>query len=95
VPISVDSAGTFRDLKGLDKLVDNAWRETGRHFREITPRKSGNAQRNTLYNSGTKTISAEYPYGAVLDDGRSKQATQGMSNPSFDFFDASLDRIFR
>ena len=95
MPISVDDAGFLRDLKGLDNLVNNAWRETGRHFRDITPRKTGNAQRNTYYNSGTKTISAEYSYGAVLDDGGSKQARQGMSEPSFDFFDAQLDRIFR
>jgi hypothetical protein len=56
---------------------------------------SGNARRNTRYNDNRKEITAEYPYGAVLDEGYSKKAPNGMTSPTLTYFEQQLGRIVR
>lgn len=54
------------------------------HFRSITPRRTGNAQRNTNYNNTPTggSIRGDYPYANRLNEGYSKQAKQGMTRPT-------------
>ena len=53
------------------------------HFRKITPKRSGNAQRRTILKKNT--IVLQYPYGKRLDQGWSKQARKGMSGPTLKY----------
>ena len=50
------------------------------YFVAITPKRSGNARRKTRLDK--TTIEANYPYASELEDGKSRQAPQGMSEPT-------------
>lgn len=93
--IEVNADKFLRDLNTLNKDIVNAWQDTADVFKASTPVLSGNARRNTTYNSSSKTISAEYPYGAVLDEGYSKKAPLGMSDPALTYFERQIERIVR
>lgn len=62
-----------RELKNLPKAAFNFWVSQ-------TPKQTGNARRNT--NLTGDTINANYPYAKRLDQGYSKQAPRGMSQPT-------------
>lgn len=62
--------------RGLKQLP----REAYNFFVGVTPKKSGNARRNTRLNGNV--INADYPYAGKLDKGASKQAPQGMTKPT-------------
>jgi len=51
-------------------------------FVRNTPIRSGNARRNT--NKSTNTIDANYPYAQRLEQGYSKQAPRGMTEPTIE-----------
>jgi len=76
-------------VKRIDQLQqalspDNLAREAYEYFRDITPIRSGNAQRNTRLRSNE--IHADYAYAQRLDDGWSKQhGGVGMTRPTEKF----------
>lgn len=92
--MSVTFSGNLRPLlkktqQKLKQLPTEAYKE----FVKITPRKSGNAKRNTKL-KGNKEIQANYQYASVLDKGRhmtnrgmrgSEQAPEGMTKPTVEF----------
>lgn len=49
-------------------------------FKDITPEKSGNAKRKTSLRD--TEIVADYPYAGRLDQGYSRQAPKGMTEPT-------------
>lgn len=65
----------------------------GNYFKSITPVRSGNARRRT--STQGDTIHADYPYAQRLDEGYSRQAPKGMTEPTIDYIDRELDRILR
>jgi hypothetical protein len=84
------------DSREFNNLLDRAmrevklsWTDTGNYFHRITPRDTGNARRNTRLKD--KQILADYGYAGRLDEGWSKQAPTGMSDPSIDFFERDLN----
>lgn len=80
----------FRDMK-TDIL--KAWRDSGTFFKNTTPVRTGNARSRT-HTVGEK-ISANYAYAGRLDEGYSRQAPNGMSDPTIDHFDKQVDNIVR
>lgn len=60
-------------------LANEAYKE----FVRVTPVRGGNARRSTRL-KGT-TIDANYPYAQRLDEGYSKQAPEGMSQPTIEY----------
>ena len=60
-------------------------------FVNETPIRTGNARRRTRLKG--ETIEANYPYAHRLDEGYSKQARQGMSEPTIKYIRAMLRRI--
>ena len=88
-----------RDLgllqKDINKAVSDSMNSTYRYFRRITPKRSGNARSNTDYDQRNLEIIADYPYAARLDEGWSKQAPRGMTEPSFKHLQSQLDKEFR
>jgi hypothetical protein len=54
-------------------------------FQEVTPIRSGNARSKTSLQN-QKNITADYPYAGRLEkDAWSRQAPDGMSQPTIDF----------
>lgn len=87
--IEIDSKDFEKTLRELGYIVDRNWRAAGNQFRQITPRRSGNAQSKSTYNS--TEIRGDYPYAARLDEGYSKQAPGGMSDPAIRYFENGLE----
>ena len=58
-----------------------------------TPIDTGNARRKTKLNQNT--IEAQYPYAQRLDQGYSKQAPNGMSEPVQKFIEREMKKIMR
>ena len=61
------------------------------HFKSKTPIRSGNARRKTRL-QGT-SIKADYPYAGRLDAGWSKQAPEGMVQPTIRYIKALIAEI--
>ena len=74
----------------LAKLFEDLPEKAHEQFVKNTPVRSGNARRNTRLND-TK-ISADYPYSQRLEDGYSKQAPQGMIDPTEKWIQHEVDR---
>jgi hypothetical protein len=68
----------------LTTIQDQAYK----YFRDHTPYRSGNAQRNTIQRGDA--IVAAYPYAGRLDTGYSRQAPDGMTNPTVDYIEKTL-----
>lgn len=60
------------------RLTDFAYRR----FRQYTPFRSGNARRNTKKEQNA--ILADYVYAGRLEEGYSKQAPDGMTEPTIE-----------
>jgi len=65
--------------------------EAFEYYRSITPIRSGNARRRTQLR-GT-TIQPQYAYAERLDQGWSRQAPQGMTQPTQAFIDRRVRTI--
>ncbi len=76
------SGNINRRLDELQKLLSDETlaKEGFTVFRNKTPIRSGNAKRKTFLNR--TTIEADYPYARRLDEGYSKQAPRGMTEPT-------------
>ena len=68
----------------IEQVKDDAFT----FFHDITPIRSGNARRRTSISGNT--IRANYPYAGRLDEGWSKQAPDGMVNPTIDHIENKL-----
>jgi len=82
---------------GLDRITNELQTKVTKkaflEFRVRTPKRSGNARKNTRLN-GNK-IEAKYNYATFLDAGRSRQAPDGMSKPTAELLNKTIERIFR
>lgn len=73
-------SGRLRDLEGkIDKLIDDA----AEVFHEVTPIRTGNAKSKTKRERNR--IQANYDYATKLNEGYSKQAPKGMTEPTIKF----------
>lgn len=76
-----------RQQSRLDKLPQELYY----YWVKTTPKKTGNARRQTRLKD--KTIEANYPYAERLDQGWSQQAPEGMSKPTERFLQQRLRNI--
>lgn len=93
------------DTRALEKAFDQASdvpaqasEEAYRYFVKTTPIapiNGGNARSRTVYNQNSKTITGDYAYAQRLDEGYSKQAPQGMSEPTIAFFEKRVNELIR
>jgi hypothetical protein len=90
--MTVDVKKLTVTLTQLNQMIDQAMPAIYDKFVQTTPIDTGNARASTTRNN--RTINANYQYATVLDKGRSfrdgrmrgsKQAPQGMSQPTIDF----------
>jgi len=89
----VDSSDIIKLFDQLETSITKAWQETGTFFKNTTPVRTGNARSRTR--TVGDRISGDYGYAGRLDDGWSKQAPQGMSDPSIEYFEKQIDNIVR
>ena len=68
--------------------------EAEKEFKQLTPVRSGNARRRTKLKSNTEIV-ADYPYAERLDEGWSKQAPRGMTEPFLKWSQRKIKQIFR
>ena len=80
----------------LDKIqqqIDNLPRQAFETWVKNTPVRTGNARNKTRLQGNT--IDARYPYAVPLDQGSSRQAPNGMSQPTEKFIEQQLKKIIR
>jgi len=80
-------------LTNVQKKLPTAVRDAHKKFVSVTPKASGNARNKTKLSGNT--ISANYSYATILNNGYSKQAPQGMLKPTIAFLKQLLKRIIR
>ena len=68
-----------RKIKELELVPRRAYE----HFKSTTPKRSGNARRNTNFDNDS--IRGDYDYVNRLNNGYSKKAPKGMTNPTIAF----------
>ena len=73
-----------RDLGKISQLAH-------RRFKSVTPKRTGNAKRRTRLQNDI--IKADYPYATRLDNGYSRQARDGMSEPTIKYIQELVKRI--
>jgi hypothetical protein len=91
--IKVDSKAVEKMLDKFEDMGPAVMKESGKFFKQKTPIRSGNARSRTK-TSGTK-IEAKYGYAARLDEGWSRQAPKGMSEPTEKDIDAQVDKYIK
>lgn len=77
-------------FSGIEDMPYDVMREAGAYFKSKTPVDQGNARRNT--STSGLVINADYAYADRLDNGWSKQAPNGMSDPTIDFIEREVNR---
>ena len=93
MPVKVTKNTMSPSLGKIVAKVEKLPNEAYKFWKNITPRRTGNAKRRTRL-QGNK-IKANYNYAVPLDQGRSKQAPEGMSKPTERYIRNELDRIMR
>lgn len=96
VRFSVDDGGVAKMFEeNITKVTPRMMDDSYRFFVRATPIRSGNARRNTNLDKNANTITADYPYAGRLDQGWSKQAPDGMVEPTIEYMKKSLHKHLR
>lgn len=86
----VDLKDFRRQMAALREQLDDLPAAAHAEFLKNTPKRSGNARRNTQL-QGNKIV-ADYAYSQRLDEGYSSQAPQGMTQPTEQWIQREVDR---
>lgn len=82
-----------RSLSKIEKKIINLPKEAYQEFVKETPKRSGNARRNTKL-VGNRIV-AGYAYAKRLDEGYSKQSPEGMTKPTEQFIEERMKQILK
>ena len=74
------SINTDGELESIRRQLEALPQEAFDYFRSVTPIRTGNARKRTRLTGDT--IRADYAYAKPLDDGSSRQAPTGMTEPT-------------
>lgn len=80
-------------LRAIRNAPTKAWKEAGKHLRNITPKDTGNARRKTRVTSNRWEMN--YPYFERLDTGWSRQAPSGMTKHAINLFYKLVKKYMR
>lgn len=90
------------DTKQVDKLLDtlgdlpsDAMNKAYPFLKSETPIQTGNARRKTSHKSNSLKIQSKYGYAGKLDDGWSRQAPGGFTDPTIDFIEDYFNNQIR
>lgn len=87
------SDGITASLRRIQSELDRVPQQAYDFWVKTTPKKTGNARRRTRLKGST--IEANYPYAEPLDSGSSRQAPQGMSEPTERYITQLVQKIMR
>ena len=91
--MKVDSRIFEKRMKKLSKIPEETMVKSYPFLRNKTPVRSGNARNRTKLNKSTNTIKSNYGYAGRLDDGWSRQAPKGFTDPTINFMDKTVDQL--
>ena len=91
IDLKIDTSPVKSMFETAKNLEQDLITEGHRYFKSITPIKTGNARRNTF--KSADGIDANYPYAARLDEGYSRQAPRGMSDPTIAHMEQVFDKL--
>lgn len=80
-------------LKNIQKAMAEIPAQAHQYWVAVTPRRTGNARRKTRLRGDV--IDANYDYAQQLDRGSSRQAPQGMSEPTKQYIKTLADKAIR
>jgi hypothetical protein len=92
--IKIDARGLKSKLKRWTSQVERLPERALAKFIKNTPIDTGHARRNTVLQSNN-IIKGDYPYSGKLEGGWSKQAPDGMVNPTTEWLEKEFYRIFK
>lgn len=90
VDVKVDDLMTGQ-IEKVKKELRKVPQDSLKEFRALTPIDTGNARRKTTLSGNT--IKADYPYAQRLDEGWSKQARRGITEPFAKWFEKHINKI--
>ena len=91
--IKVDVKNNIKqELAVRKKQLEQLHKDSHQEFVKLTPIDQGNARRRTKLQGNV--IMADYAYAQRLDEGYSKQAPKGMTEPFAKWYDKQVARIF-
>ena len=93
--LKVDTSQALKAMKKLTDMPDEVMTDAFPFLKGKTPIKEGNARNKTRYRSRDLSIRSEYGYAGRLDDGWSKQAPQGFTEPTIKEIDKLIDQYIR
>lgn len=89
--VIVGRIASKRRLAKLERTFKQLPKDAYQEFRKETPIDTGNAKRKTdLVN---QSIKANYPYATRLENGYSRQASDGMSKPTIEHIRDIIRRV--
>lgn len=91
VDIRLDDRVT-KELDSIQRQLRAYPQEALTEFKRLTPIDRGNARRRTTLKNDK--IEANYPYATRLDQGWSKQAPKGMTEPFLQWVQKKVKKIF-
>ena len=94
VALKINKKDLDKLQKDINKAIVKSMDQTFVFFKMKTPIDTGNARSKTTYDQRTLTIRGAYPYAERLDNGYSRQAPRGMTEPSLVFLKAKLRNEF-
>ncbi len=92
--IKVNTKDVTKMFKQLVELPSDVHSESYTFLKKQTPIKTGNARRRTKKESGLR-IGSRYSYAGSLDDGFSRQAPDGFTEPTIDKMEQLVIREIR
>jgi hypothetical protein len=94
IKIDLDIQDTITsDLAKIKRSLPQIARQGLAEYRRLTPIQSGNARRKTT--ASGNSIQANYAYAGRLDEGYSKQAPKGMTEPFEHWLEKHVDKIVK
>jgi hypothetical protein len=81
-----------RRMREVEEFLKELPRNMSEEFVKNTPIRSGNARSKTTLKGGD-SIAADYGYAGSLMKGTSKQAPQGMTDPTIDWVRGELRKL--
>ncbi len=93
--LKVDNRAVLKALKKLTDMPQEVMTDAYPFLKGKTPKDKGNARSKTRYKKRDLSIRSEYGYAGRLDDGWSKQAPRGFTDPTIKEIDKLIDQYIR
>jgi len=91
----VDTKQVKKLFNALSSLPGESMNKAYPYLKSETPKKTGNARRRTSHKSNSLKIKSKYAYAGRLDDGWSRQAPDGFTEPTIDFIEDYIESQIR